>query len=297
MTKKMLIILLSFSHTLFSYINQEQALVHFYIDFEQSMHEGFNEEKYTKCLDEKPQKTYLSILKTLYEQNHFLRKLHERPIKAIPRIIHQIWLGSPLPKRYKKFQETWKKYHPDWKYKLWTESDLKNFKLINQKAFDKSANYAEKANIWRYEILERFGGLYVDTDFKCLQSFDLIHDFYEFYAGIATINRLTLINNGLIASIPGHPILKECIKNINKQPYGHGQLGRNGTIFFGHMVVQTCLNNKSMNLHRILILPPTYFYPWPGKDAPKHFNEYLLESSFAVHFWDCSWVFPVPDDT
>lgn len=255
-----------------------------YIDFDESIHRGYTDKEFEQHLDQKPQKAYLPILRDLYLRNHPLLK---QPIRAIPRIIHQIWLGSPLPERYRQLQQTWKTLHPDWEYKLWTEEDLDNFSLVNQNAFDESRNYGEKANIWRYEILDRFGGLYIDTDFQALRPFDPIHDLYEFYAGLATVDRITLINNGLIASIPGHPILKACIRSIRqKKTYGHGQYGRNGTIFFGHTIMQTILDNPGMN---VLIFPPTYFYPYPGKKAVHALEEYIIESSFAVHFWDMSW--------
>lgn len=270
---------------------QQADLVDLHIDFDASMHMGFSDQEYQDMLSKKPQKDYLPLLKAVYNKSNFLTKVNQPALtNQIPRIIHQIWLGSPLPERYKKFQDTWKKFHPDWEYRLWTEADLKDFKLINQKAFDKAVNFAEKANVWRYEILDRFGGLYVDTDFECLRNFDVLHEFYEFYTGIATVNRLTLINNGLIGSIPGHPFMKACIENINKKRYGYQQFGRNGTIYFGHMIALNC---KNIDACKVFIAPPTYFYPWPGKIAPNALSDYILNSTFAVHYWDTSWKHPV----
>jgi len=284
-------------HVLSLYANVQEDLKNLYIDFDESVHKGFSEQDYDRMVNHKHNEIYIAkkvtlpLLKKLYEQSNFLTKLGQQPLKSgIPRIIHQIWLGSSFPERYKKFQASWKKFHPDWEYKLWTDADVKDFKLINQKAYDQGKNYAEKSNIFRYEILDRFGGLYIDTDFECFKSFDMLHQLYEFYTGMATVNRITLINNGLIATIPGHPILKACIENINKKDYGFAQMGRNGTIYFGHTVLQTCQNNNNVDLSKILILPPTYVYPWPGNGAHKAFNAYILDSSFAVHYWDGSWL-------
>jgi mannosyltransferase OCH1-like enzyme len=41
-----------------------------------------------------------------------------------------------------------------------------------QAAFDRASNFGEKSDIWRYEILFRLGGVYVDTDFECVRPFD-----------------------------------------------------------------------------------------------------------------------------
>jgi len=277
-------------HTFLLQGNIQDDLVSMYIDFDESVFMAFSGQEFEWMLAQKPQKQYLPLLKKLYEQSNFLTKLYQPTLNpGIPRIIHQIWLGSPLPERYKKFQESWKKFHPDWEYRLWTDADVKDFKLINQIAYDQSKNYAEKANVFRYEILDRLGGLYVDTDFECFRSFDMLNQFYEFYTGMATINRVTLINNGLIASIPGHPILKACINNINKKNLGFGQMGKNGTIYFGQMVVESCENNSTLDLTKIMILPPTYLYPWPGVGAHKSLQEYILPTSFAVHYWDGTW--------
>ena len=267
----------------------EERLRDLYIDFNESMHMGFTDKAYASGLKRKPQRRYVPYLGHLYEKNNFLTKVDQPPIHAIPKVIHQIWLGSPLPERYRQFQETWIANHPDWEYRLWTDEDIEPFHLVNQEAFDKSANYAEQANILRYEILYRYGGLYVDTDFECLQPFDLVHSYYEFYTGMTTIDRLTLINNGLIASIPGHPIMKALVENVNKKNYGHKQFGRNGTIYFGYEVIGTCIEDKSIDLSRVMILPATYCYPWPGIKSGRSVDECLLPTTLAIHYWDSTW--------
>ena len=53
----------------------------------------------------------------------------------IPQIFHRIWLGDKeMPEEFVYYGETWKKLHPSWKIKLWTEENIP--KLINQEAFD-----------------------------------------------------------------------------------------------------------------------------------------------------------------
>ena len=76
-------------------------------------------------------------------------------------------------------------------------------------------NIGARADILRMEILYREGGLYIDTDFECLQPeiFDIFNRCYDFYSGITPLDgQAYLIANGLIASIPGHPILRAYIK-------------------------------------------------------------------------------------
>jgi inositol phosphorylceramide mannosyltransferase catalytic subunit len=266
------------------------ALTELYIDFDRSMHSGFSDETYNVYFNKKRNKNYITVFRQLYMSNNFLTKRNQHPIKEqIPRIIHQIWLGSPFPERFKKYQESLKNMHPGWHYRLWTDDDVKDFNLINQQAFDSATTYSAKANVFRYEILERFGGLYVDTDCECLQSFDILHQYYQFYVGMVTINRYAIVNNAVIGAIPGHPILRTCIENIGKIDYGYGQYGSSGVIYFGHMIIQTLKQHLNADFFsKVLVLPPTYFHSWPGWKLSEHKDpkDYILPSSFAAHYYD-----------
>merc|ERR1712070_1358542 len=90
----------------------------------------------------------------------------------IPRIIHQVWIGGELPHRFQRLAASWKRLHPDWEYKLWTDSDVKGLRLRNRELFERAKNPGQKSDILRLEVLYQYGGLYVDTDFECLKSFE-----------------------------------------------------------------------------------------------------------------------------
>ena len=47
------------------------------------------------------------------------------------------------------------------------------------------------------QILLRHGGVYVDTDFLCLDSFEDLHRRYDFYTGVSNTGTFEL-NNGLV---------------------------------------------------------------------------------------------------
>jgi len=231
------------------------------------------------------------FLKSLYEkyQNEF--SLSDQYV--IPKWIHFIWLGSPLPSRCEAMVDTWKKYHPDWTIKVWTEEDLSSFDFINRIAFDRAQNYAEKSDIWRYEILNQFGGMYVDTDFECLQSFDELHRSCEFYLGIGQHKNPELLNS-IIGSRADHPILKALIKNV---PIGPGDndswriLRDTGPYFLTQIffdVAPTCLPST------IVTFPTTFFFPFPGyhrqrQDKENIKREFVKPESMAIHYFAASW--------
>lgn len=97
----------------------------------------------------------------------------------IPKIIHLIWFGSnPYPKLVKKCVNSWKKIMPDYEIKVWNEN---NFDITCnywvKEAYD-AKKYAFVADYVRFNVLSKYGGVYIETDMEVLKSFDslLIND-------------------------------------------------------------------------------------------------------------------------
>lgn len=208
----------------------------------------------------------------------------------IPRLIHFIWLGSPLPQECAIMVASWQKFHPEWTIKVWTDSDAKTFGLQNKIAFDRARNYGEKSDIFRYEILYRYGGIYIDTDFECLQAFDDLHKSCDFYTGI--INETLL--NGLIGSKPGHPILKACIENvrIGKGDHDAGRIFEDsGPYLFTKMFLASVTEE---DYGKVVALPPSFTYPFPATsremtDQEEIKRQFARPESLAIHYWATRW--------
>jgi mannosyltransferase OCH1-like enzyme len=216
----------------------------------------------------------------------------------IPKKIHQIWLGSEFPECFKPLQKTWIDKHPDWEYKLWTDKDAELFEFENKDLFRKATNYGEKSDILRYEILHRFGGLYIDVDFECLQSFDILHRSFDFFTGLPGWRALHLAN-GLIACIPGHPIMRECIAALRhnyetpptRDDGNFGIFDRSGPYYFTECFKKIAPTIKD----HTIVLPGTYFYPLPPLDnrderRPDIASLWVQPESFCVHYWSSSWL-------
>lgn len=231
----------------------------------------------------------------LYEK-HILNGKPQEEVR-IPKIIHQIWLGGPLPEKYKTIQKSWKQHHPDWEYRLWTDEDAKTFKMQNRALFESAVNWGEKADIFRYEILYQIGGLYVDTDFECLRPMDLLHHLTDFYIGMDTVERKfqsPRLLNGLIASIPNHPILKECLSSMS----GSGARDNFDLIQARTgpgLITRVFMNHAKDETHKNVALPSSYFYPLPACERCNSMGgpikeEWAEEESYAIHYWDGSWI-------
>ena len=97
----------------------------------------------------------------------------------IPKIIHYCWIGgAPLPLMVEECIASWKKYMPDWEYKCWDESnfDIAAAPLYVRQAYEarKFAFVSDYVRLW---ALERYGGVYVDTDVMVLKNYEpLLND-------------------------------------------------------------------------------------------------------------------------
>lgn len=273
--------------SLFSFFTFSNQFIpeHFGVPIEQAM--GLRKEQITKAF----RSVNWMVVKNLYE-TYAINNLEWSETPRIPKIVHHIWLGGPLPEKCKVLRETWMEMHPDWEFILWTEKEIDEFGLKNRKIYDETSNYGSKSDIARYEILYRIGGLYVDTDFECTQKFDVFHHCCDFYAGLAAWEVL-LAYNGLIGAAPGHPILKACIDNLHsfkgKKDTPEGIQGRTGPFFF------TSCFFKGLKVHAgpSVLFPANYFYPWPHYERDKRDRKSILKwvkpETFAIHHWHCSW--------
>ena len=218
----------------------------------------------------------VSLLRSLYN-NYILSDLVYSDQPRIPKIIHQIWMGSPFPEKYKKWQATWISLHPGWIYMLWDDEKLRNFPMYNKSAFEQARNYGVKADIARLEILYQLGGLYIDTDMECLRPFDVFHHCLDFYACLES--NAERIGNAVIGSFPGNPIVAECIDQLSKSDTmvtGFWEIiNTTGPGLLTRAVVKVMASDP----HRCVVFPSSYFYPsWK-----------LRPETYAVHYWHGAW--------
>ena len=97
--------------------------------------------------------------------------------EEIPKRIFQTWkeknVHNPI---LKSWQNSWKKYNPDYFYELWDDEDNREFIKAHYpdflKIFDRYDKPIKRADAIRYFYLYHYGGIYADLDFECLKNFD-----------------------------------------------------------------------------------------------------------------------------
>lgn len=210
------------------------------------------------------------------------------PEPMIELTIHQIWLGSEVPEKYKVWRESWQQHHPTWEYRLWTDEDLANFPLYNRDLYEAETNYGARSDIARYEILYQCGGLYVDIDGECLAPFDILHHCYEFYIGIQPLDtNFFQLGIGIIGATKHHPLLKYVIEHLRENAHVSQIIAKTGPLYFTQVFC-----NIAHNFSRCVALPASYFYPRGYNQTYEDRPLWVRPESFAVHHWGGSWLKP-----
>ena len=272
------------------------------LDFDTLIHIATTNNAYQACVKNKASEyltclcpdgitvsNMLFLFKNLYEKNRFSRILPLETPK-IPLIIHQVWFGitGDMPLIYKQWQKGWKKKHQEWRFICWNTNMIKDqFSqgLYNQEIFDqahKKNTYVTMSDIARYEIIEKFGGLYTDCDSECFESFAPFHARYDFYNGLEQIGFEFPVECGMntFGAKPGHPILQECFPLIRKnQILSPSSLKK--------IELLTGKNKKNSNFGKILFTDGPQLFTTAIVNKIEHDNScnIILPNIFCTHLF------------
>lgn len=125
----------------------------------------------------------------------------------IPKTIHYCWFGGKdIPIQYKKWMKSWKYFCPDYEIIEWNEKnyDVHKVQYISQ-AYEKG-QWAFVSDYARIDVVNEYGGVYLDVDVELKKSLDKMLMNYAF-CGFET-NKY--VNYGLgFGSQRSNVILKE----------------------------------------------------------------------------------------
>tara|TARA_B100001057_G_scaffold20748_3_gene19172 strand:- start:7312 stop:8853 length:1542 start_codon:yes stop_codon:yes gene_type:complete len=181
-------------------------------------------------------------------------------MSKIPRIIHQLWIGpSPAPVNMMK---TWKDKHPDFEYIFWNEQEFKK-RNMNFECIDKINSIEEingKADIIRWEILYKYGGLFVDADSICIAPFnELLQDDFSFCSYENEKVREGLVATGTMCFPKNYKLCKDAIEWIKNNNVSIKKTGKQAWVNVGPGLLTKLIQNY--NYEKLKIYPSYYFLP------------------------------------
>ena len=201
-------------------------------------------------------------------------KVNRNNIK-VPLTIYQTWHTKDLPPKMRECVEKLKRDNPEFEHHLYDLEDCRKFIKMNFSkeildTYDSLVPIAYKADLWRYCVLYKNGGVYLDVKYQCENGFKLLEMTYEnetfildrpygnpnisfkteleifnrpdFYNDVKPMitdwkNKMIGVFNNPIVTVPDNPILLECInqiaKNVKNGYYGFNSLYPTGPGLLG----------------------------------------------------------------
>jgi mannosyltransferase OCH1-like enzyme len=170
----------------------------------------------------------------------------------IPYNIFQTWKIKDLPPKMKECVENLKRENPEFTHYLYDDIDCRNFIIKNFdkeviKAYDSLIPGAFKADLWRYCILYKLGGIYLDIKYYCVNGFKLksLTDKEVFIRDIEVSG--SGIYNAFMICKAGNKKMLNCINkivdNVKNKYYGNNVFEPTGPLLLFKEFSQDELNN------------------------------------------------------
>jgi len=167
---------------------------------------------------------------------------------------------------------------------------------LNHNLFQKCENLGAKSDIFRFEVLFKHGGIYMDYDFIQMKKFDSLLD-YDFFVGNPDFCPDETWNS-IVGSVSNNKICEEFLKGlINNIPIGKKEIGRvmreTGPeylhkVFSNHST--TCNSKK---------LTGKFFYPFPTEhrfgireltnNDISFCESFARDETFCIHLHTTTW--------
>jgi mannosyltransferase OCH1-like enzyme len=196
---------------------------------------------------------------------------------VIPLKIYQTWHTKNLPPLMSNSVNKIKINNPAFNHYLFDDDDCRNFiknnfslEILN--AYDTLIPGAYKADLWRYCILYKNGGIYIDIKYEPVNHFKFINlNEKEHWVLDADKNG---IYNALMICKPNNPILLKAInktvQHVNNRYYGNCPLDPTGPTMLAQFFSNAEKNNFDMYHSWVLSFENRYIY----------FNNYLVFKSY-----------------
>lgn len=137
----------------------------------------------------------------------------------IPQIIHQtVEDKHNISCEVLECMQTWKDMNPGYEHRLYDARDRDQFIRKHypelHSVYQALSTNVERADLWRYLALHKYGGVYADSDVRCITP---VHEWNavnnhdaDLLVGIVytdTQGMVTRVNNFIIAAMPCHPVM------------------------------------------------------------------------------------------
>lgn len=206
----------------------------------------------------------------------------------IPKKIHYIWIGgNPLPEEFQKNIDTWKKYNPDYEIICWNEKNYDFKKCDYVREAYEAKQWAFASNYARLDIVQEYGGIYLDTDVEVVSSLDvLLKD--EVFVNMGCADRLNLGCG--FGAIREHTMIKEMVYAFEKRHFllENGKPDKTQFHAIIHPVVKDYgieIENRYQKKDGIVLYPCEVMSPLTLEGMESH----MSEKTISIHKEAGAW--------
>lgn len=219
----------------------------------------------------------------------------------IPKIIHYCWLSKDkFPPKIKYCIESWKKNIPDYKFILWDWEKCKEEKILNEwiiEAFN-NKKYAFASDYIRLYAVNKYGGIYLDSDVEVIRPFDsLLHLPYF-------IGREAIGNRVEIAAFGAHKDtewIKLCLEYYKHRHFvkENGSFDMKVMPDIIHEIISSKFKINNISSIESFNYSPYYFNQFPKdwfcanvyKNPEDHRPSYAISNNtFCIHHFANTWL-------
>ena len=177
--------------------------------------------------------------------------------EVIPRNIFQAWHSDNLPNSVKSCIENIKSCNPNFHHYLYNDEKCREFikDFYSEdvlKAYDAIIPSAIKFDLWRYCVLYKYGGIYLDVKFFCVNGFNFNYLLDKEYFCKDFDGSGSGIYNAIIICKPNNEIMKKCInevvKNVNNNFYGNTLTEATGPLMIKKYISDIHVNQLLLNV-------------------------------------------------
>jgi lipopolysaccharide biosynthesis glycosyltransferase len=228
-----------------------------------------------------PKHPYLSWMFDAWKDNS--NCFYKRGFSTIPNVIHYCWFGgNEKTDLVKKCIESWKRHMPNTKIVEWNES---NFDVTAHGAYVKEAAAQKKwafvNDYLRLWVLDRFGGITLDSDVMLLRPLDRMLKARAF-TGHETRE---LMVTATIGAEPEHPWIRKLLKYYETAKFSTVPNTNTITKISKGLVVKEDRGYRLLQ-DDVIIYPVETLCPYDHKNLkamPTH-------ESYAAHLFSGSWL-------
>ena len=212
----------------------------------------------------------------------------------IPKIIHQTAKSSRIPDQWIPYQAAAKDLHRDWEYRLWT--DAENLALVAETAarwmplYQSLPRNIMRADMIRYVILQKYGGMYFDFDYEFFRSFDLLHERLVLPSESDPGDEI-ILGNCILASEPGHPFWERALTELEKGFSGLGRRVLEEDVIWitGPGLLTRTYQRYFQSDSSICVPPRNSFHPRTPRNRQEYDAVRAIPGVYGVHHCAGTW--------